>query len=473
MANNQKLLIVNDIHSQLNHTEVNKIVTPTSTDEAQRFVAEARDKKASLSVAGFRHAMGGQQFRSNGWLLDMSRMNRLISIDHKNALATFEAGAHWIDIYGSLSENFESNGNGLTFRQKQTGADRLSLGGAVGANAHGRGLTLPPMVSDIESFCLIDANGHELLCSRTSNPELFRLAVGGYGLFGLVTKVTLRLVPRSKIRRVVEIVESSHLMEKFSERIASGFIYGDFQFRIDNDHPHFLQQGIFSCYQPITTTSSPDYDKDSLSADDWDRLLTLAHTDKPAAFEAYSKFYLGTSGQIYWSDSHQMSVYLDGYHDALDSRLGATAKGSEMITELYVPRQSLHNFLQASALKLRAANANVIYGTVRLIEKDNESVLAWARESWACIIFNLHVDHTSDGVDAARSQFVSLIEIALSFGGSYFLTYHRWASKELLLKAYPGIKEFMKSKWKYDPQELYSSDWYEDLKMKLGVSGNG
>ena len=34
--------------------------------------------------------------------------------------------------------------------QKQTGADRLSLGGALACNAHGRGLALKPIVDQVE-----------------------------------------------------------------------------------------------------------------------------------------------------------------------------------------------------------------------------------------------------------------------------------------------------------------------------------
>ena len=45
----------------------------------------------------------------------------------------------------------------------------------------------------------------------------------------------------------------------------------------------------------------------------------------------------------------------------------------------------------------------VIYGTVRLIERDDESFLAWAKEPYACIIFNLHVVHTPQGVDQAAA----------------------------------------------------------------------
>src|SRR5207247_846844 len=79
--------------------------------------------------------------------------------------------------------------------QKQTGADRLSIGGALSANIHGRGLTFKPIIQDVEAFTLVDASGDVHTCSRRDNPELFRLAVGGYGLFGLIGSVPLRLAP--------------------------------------------------------------------------------------------------------------------------------------------------------------------------------------------------------------------------------------------------------------------------------------
>ena len=44
----------------------------------------------------------------------------------------------------------------------------------------------------------MDADGELHTCSRTENAELFRLAIGGYGLFGVVTRVRLRLMPRTK-----------------------------------------------------------------------------------------------------------------------------------------------------------------------------------------------------------------------------------------------------------------------------------
>src|SRR5258707_3394498 len=86
------------------------------------------------------------------------------------------------------------------------------MAGTIAANAHGRGLKMKPFISDVESFVLVDATGTAHKCSRTENADLFRLVHGGYGLLGIVTSVQLRLTPRKKLERVVEIRTVDDLM---------------------------------------------------------------------------------------------------------------------------------------------------------------------------------------------------------------------------------------------------------------------
>ena len=82
--------------------------------------------------------------------------------------------------------------------------------------------------------------------------ELFRLAIGGYGLFGVIIyAVTLRLMPAHRVRRVVEITSIERLESLFKQRIADGFTYGDFQYRTDETSPGFLRDGVMSCYIPV------------------------------------------------------------------------------------------------------------------------------------------------------------------------------------------------------------------------------
>jgi hypothetical protein len=140
--------------------------------------------------------------------------------------------------------------------------------------------------------------------------------------------------------------------------------------------------------------------------------------------------------------------------------LGAAHRATEMITELYVPRAALKAFMTQAAERLRDGRTPVIYGTIRLIERDAESFLAWARKPWACIIFNLHVEHTDRGLGEAQAAFRDLIALALGFGGSYFLTYHRWATRAQVEQAHPRLREFLRLKEARDPGELFTSDWY-------------
>jgi FAD/FMN-containing dehydrogenase len=197
-----------------------------------------------------------------------------------------------------------------------------------------------------------------------------------------------------------------------------------------------------------------------LSEEDWTKLLYFGHVDRRRAYELYSGYYLSTSGQIYWSDSHQRSTYLDGYHRALDRQLAAPHAASEMITEIYVPRSDVGNFLAAVREDFRRHRVELIYGTIRLIERDDESFLAWAREPWACIIFNLHVVHTETGVSKASADFCRLIDRAIEFGGSYYLTYHRYAERHQVEACHPRFAEFLRLKRVHDPDERFQSDWY-------------
>ena len=182
--------------------------------------------------------------------------------------------------------------------------------------------------------------------------------------------------------------------KRFEERIAQKFLYGDFQFSVDEKSPDFLQRGVFSCYEPIRE-DEPIVAKKELRDDDWLDLLRLAYTDREKAFKRYSEYYLSTNGQTYWSDTNQLSAYLPNYAQKIRDQIGGD-ESSLIITEIYVPRPDLPEFLAQAADLLRSNRTTVIYGTVRLVEKDDESFLAWAKQSYACVIFNLLTFHTSE-----------------------------------------------------------------------------
>ncbi len=460
MAAVAKGTLVNDIHSQLNTTEVHRVVQPITVAEIQAAVVAAAAEGRAVSIAAGRHAMGGQQFGEGTVLLDMNRFNRVISFDAEAGIVEVEAGIQWPELITYLLDAQVDREQQWGIIQKQTGADRLSIGGALAANVHGRVLGRKPIIDDVESFTLVDCDGEIRTCSREENADLFRLAIGGYGLFGVIATVRLRLMRRQKVERVVEMLDVDDLMDAFDQRMADGCLYGDFQFAIDPDGDDFLREGVFSCYRPVDPETPMVAGQRALSAADWQSLLYLGHVDKRRAVDAYAAHYLATSGQLYWSDTHQMADYLDDYHALIDRRLGCTVRGSEMITEIYVPRVALPLFMADVRRDFREHKVDLIYGTIRLIERDSESMLAWAKHPYACIIFNLHTDHTVEGIARSAADFRRLIDLAIAYGGSYYLTYHRYADRKQVETCYPQFGEFLRLKRRYDPAERFQSDWY-------------
>ena len=463
-------ILVNDIHSQLNPTRVLGISQPRSLEDVQSIVRSARKDRRVISVSGGRHAMGGQQFGAGDMLMDVRKLDRVLNLDRKTGIMEVEAGIEWpalIDGYLAL-QNSESQTWGIA--QKQTGADRLTMAGTIAANAHGRGLKMKPFVSDVESFVLVDAAGTAHMCSRTENPELFRLVHGGYGLFGVVTSVRLRLVPRRKVERVVEIRTVDDLIAAFEKRITDGFQYGDFQFSIEHASEDFLHKGVFSCYRPVPMDTPIPPAEMQLTAVNWRQLLYLAHTDEKQAFNRYADYYLSTNGQVYWSDLHQLSIYPDNYHREIDAKLHAPFPATEMITEIDVPRPALKGFLDEVREDFRKNSVALIYGTVRLIERDDESFLPWAQQPYACTIFNLHTVHSPEGLKRSEYAFRRLIDMAARRGGTYYLTYHRYATRGQVESCYPKFAEFLRLKKKYDPEERFQSDWYRHYRTMFADS---
>ncbi len=386
-------------------------------------------------------------------------MNRAVGLDDKTGVLHVEAGIEWPElVQGYLSLQKENVRWGI--RQKQGGADRMSVGGTVSANAHGHGLGSPPIISDVEWIEMVTADGSAKKCSRKENAELFALAVGGYGLFGIITAVGLRLVPRRRVRRHVEARTTAELIALIEGRTAAGAPYGYFQYSIDETSADFLRTGILTTYENVSLetqlgTESTDVDAKLLTA-----LLEIAHRDRGSAYRRYAKLELSRDGNVEWSDLHQLSTYPAGYHQEIEKRLGADLVGADLILEVYVPRGELIPLLEEARRILLASGMPLVYGTIRFIEQDKDSYLAWAKKRYACVIFSPHSSGETQALRKTGEVCRQLIRAANKRGGSFYLTYNRFATRDELASAYPQFQEFLNLKKQYDPRETFQSDWY-------------
>lgn len=457
-------VLLNDVHSGLNPVVVAEVVRPDSLAAIQVAVRSARDRGLKISIAGGRHSMGGQQFADGAMHLDMGALNRVLDGDAQRGLLHIEAGADWPAIIAaSHALGLSTDGRQWGIRQKQTGVDAVSLGGSISANAHGRGLMLQPLGADIEELTLVDATGDVQRCSRTENPLLFSLVIGGFGLFGVIYSARLRLSPRQRLRRRVDIIDLDDALNAVFRRADEGCLYGDFQFVIDADDASFLRRGVLACYEPCAVDATEAEQVADLAPETWLKLLKLAHDDKRMAFKLYSQHYLGTDGNHYWSDTHQLSTYLPGYAEFLASTRVATANApteSLVIGEHYVPHDQILEFMRRARELLRVNSTEVIYGTIRSIWRDTVAFMPWARQDFACVVLNLRTLHSPEGLARTANSFRALNEAAIAVGGCFFLTYHRYASASQVERAYPEFRQFLLHKLRVDPGQRFESEWY-------------
>ncbi|MDQ5847688.1 MAG: FAD-dependent oxidoreductase, partial [Pseudomonadota bacterium] len=158
-------VLVNDVHAQLSSARVFKIEQPVSLDGVRKAFALAKEEERPVCIAGGRHSMGGQPFVADGVMIDVRKLNKVLAFNDAAGLIEVESGVMWPQLLEYLVQAQRGRNPQWTFSQKQAGADRLTMGGSVSANIHGRGLTLAPFIDDIESLKLVNHRGDLVPCS--------------------------------------------------------------------------------------------------------------------------------------------------------------------------------------------------------------------------------------------------------------------------------------------------------------------
>ncbi|MGH9959502.1 MAG: FAD-binding oxidoreductase, partial [Pyrinomonadaceae bacterium] len=144
---------------------------------------------STLICRGEGRSYGDAAISSQGLVLVTGGLRRLCRFDASAGLLVAEAGMTISDIL----RTFVPHG---WFPAVTPGTKQVSLGGAVAADVHGknhhRDGSIGNHVSELE---MILADGSRIHCGPNHNTDLFWATVGGMGLTGMITKVTVQLIP--------------------------------------------------------------------------------------------------------------------------------------------------------------------------------------------------------------------------------------------------------------------------------------
>jgi FAD-linked oxidoreductase len=186
---------------------------PGSRDELRAVVDRARASGLTVRVAASGHSFTDIAC-TDGLMLRLERMNRVLDVDSDSGLVKVEAGI----VLHQLSEQLERHGLAM---ENLGDIDVQTLAGAISTGTHGTGIHLRNISAQVEAMELVLADGSVLECSRDSDPETLRAARVGLGALGVIASVTLRCVPAFTLNRHDHPLPLAETIDRIDELVAA------------------------------------------------------------------------------------------------------------------------------------------------------------------------------------------------------------------------------------------------------------
>lgn len=446
--------VINDV-SCLNPTPVDSIILVKSEDDVRQGLATARAKGISVSISGSRHSQGGQAFAPNNVVLNMRGFNAMW-LDEQARVLTVQAGATWADVQKRLHPRF-------AVKAMQSSA-LFTIGGSISVNAHGMDHQAGSVGGTVRSLRVMLADGTIRTVSPTSDAELFRLIVGGYGLFGVILDAQIEITDNAIYRSGREVMDYRAFPAYFKNAILR-----DDKYRLTYGHlstapQSFLREMLVYTYREVSG----------------------ARTDVPPLPEevdgvALRRFVFnasklgGPAMRLKWWAEKYVEPWLeacpagdsdgclvsrnDPMHDSVPYLTNRLAGETDILQEYFVPRDQLVPFIDGLRRVVLANDAKVLNASVRVVKKEH-NLLNYAPEDMFAIVLYVNQTTDADGSEKMVRFTRELIDLSLKLGGRFFLPYQLHYTPDQLRQAYPEIETFFRAKDIYDPDHLFTNTFY-------------
>jgi FAD/FMN-containing dehydrogenase len=444
-----KPAVADDI-SRMNATAVHQLWDIPGNESAAQaslrdLLQEAKTNRLHVSIAGARHSMGGQTIAPDGMRINMLPLKSM-TLDEQTDLLHVDAGAVWADVIPYL----DHYGRSVGVMQSD---NNFTVGGSLSVNCHGWQYGRPPIASTVESFHIMTADGAILRCSRTENKELFSLALGGYGLFGIILDADLRVVKNERFRMEQVIVPLDDAMTSFDRKLHDRGTPSMFFARL-NITPKWMFDDVL-----IGTFYSEQGEIPKLTNP---KLLGLRRAifrgsvgsafGKEMSWEAETKVAHHLAGSAF-SRNQIMNESADWFLDHSDAT-------TDILHEYFLPRDKAVPFLKQAKAIIQAHHEDLLNVTVREVQTDNDTFLRYVDQPMIAFVMFFSQRRTASADQDMGHMTRELVDVALHSGGRYYLPYRLHASGDQFRAAYPQADEFFRLKRKYDPDNLFENEFY-------------
>lgn len=179
--------------------------------ESEGEIIELVKRSNKIRVVGSGHSWNDICL-NNDTLLNFDRYNKVLKLDKEKLQITVQPG---IKLW-QLNELLDKEGLAL----KNLGSiSKQSLAGAISTGTHGTGINYQILGSQIESFNLIKADGEKIVIHR--DDELFKNCVVNLGCLGVISEITLNIVPAFNLQDTTVAAPYTKTADKLNEYITN------------------------------------------------------------------------------------------------------------------------------------------------------------------------------------------------------------------------------------------------------------
>ncbi len=440
--------------SLLNLTKVDSVIQVPNNrediiEQLKEILIYAKTNNLKVAVAGAQHSMGGHSISPNGIIINMLPYKQL-QLDTANNILTIGAGTLWEDALKYL-DGFNKS---IAIMQAFSS---FSIGGSLSVNGHGWQKNLPPLSASVMSFTLLTAEGTIRNCSRTENHELFKLVIGGYGLFGIILDLKLKVVNNTALAYKYLKMNTEKYLDNYDQYISDNenvaLVFG--RLRISNKK--FLEKATLSFFEQTILEPPPLSNPNSVELK---RIVFRGSVNSEYGKRLRWDLETGAN-KVSKNMIFSRNELLNDHVDIIENK---DAQSTDILHEYFIPKRNFYRFIDDMKSLLIKSTIDLLNITIRRVEADQDAYMNYAKETVYGFVILFNQKKTELQEKAMQQLTNQLVDATIKNEGTFYLPYRLHISKEKLRTVYPQSDSFFALKRKYDPMEIFSNQFYEHYK---------
>jgi hypothetical protein len=286
--------------------------------------------------------------------------------------------------------------------------------------------------------------------------------MGGYGLIGIILELELDMVPNNRLTPTFELMPGKDVGQFFAKALKDDptiqMAYG----RLDVSLDRFFEHGMLITYRPSADQKNLPPASGAGVVTQFSRFVfrNQLESDLGKRFRWWTETELGPE---VIGDATRNSLI----NEPVIALADFDSDRTDILHEYFVAPDRFADFIRACQDVIPASYQQLLNVTVRYVDTDKDSVLAYAPEPRIASVMLFSQEKTERGEADMAWMTRRLIERVLAIGGSYYLPYRPHASLDQFKRAYPKAAEFAAFKRQLDKDMIYRNKIWDRYFSKV------